>query len=54
MKNYTEEDLKYAYEQGKLYSNICYRREFYNVLAIINIKNISDKEYKKLMKVINK
>jgi hypothetical protein len=37
--NYSEEDLKYAYEQGKLYSHICYSRTFENVLEIIKIKN---------------
>jgi len=35
---YSEEDLKYAYEQGKLYSHICYSRTFENVLEIIKIK----------------
>ena len=37
-RSYSEEDLKYAYEQGKLYSNICYSRTFENVLEIIKIK----------------
>ena len=35
---YSEEDLKYAFEQGKLYSNICYSRTFENILEIIKIK----------------
>lgn len=35
---YSEEDLKYAFEQGKLHSNICYSRTFENVLEIIKIK----------------
>lgn len=37
-RSYSEEDLKYAYEQGKLYSHICYSRTFENVLEIIKIK----------------
>jgi hypothetical protein len=39
-KMYSEEDLKYAYEQGKLYSNICYSREFDNVIEIIKTNKI--------------
>jgi hypothetical protein len=39
-KMYSEEDLKYAYEQGKLYSNICYCREFDNVIEIIKTNKL--------------
>lgn len=39
-KKYTEKDIKYAYEQGKLYHNVCYKREFDNVISIINNKQI--------------
>ena len=35
---YSEEDLEYAFEQGKLNSNICYRRTFKNVLEILQFK----------------
>jgi len=52
MKKYSEEDLKYAYEQGKLVSNPCYSRTFENVLGIIEVKSIHDTEHKKLMKVL--
>jgi hypothetical protein len=38
-KLYSEEDLEYAFEQGRLYSNICYRRTFKNVLEILQFKN---------------
>jgi hypothetical protein len=37
---YTEQDLQYAFEQGKLCSNICYRRDFKNVLEIIKFKKL--------------
>jgi hypothetical protein len=37
-KLYSEEDLEYAFEQGRLYSNICYRRTFKNVLEILQFK----------------
>ena len=37
-KGYSEEDLEYAFEQGRLYSNICYRRTFKNVLEILQFK----------------
>jgi hypothetical protein len=36
--SYSEEDLEYAFEQGKLNSNICYRRTFRNVLEILQFK----------------
>ena len=34
-KKYNEKDLKYAYEQGKLFHNPCYSRTFDNVLNIL-------------------
>jgi hypothetical protein len=37
-RSYSEEDLEYAFEQGKLNSNICYRRTFKNVLEILQFK----------------
>ena len=37
-KMYSEEDLEYAFEQGKLNSNICYRRTFKNILEILQFK----------------
>ena len=37
-RSYSEEDLKYAYEQGELYSYLCYGRTFENVLEIIKFK----------------
>jgi len=37
-QGYSEEDLEYAFEQGKLTSNVCYRRTFKNLLEIIKIK----------------
>jgi hypothetical protein len=37
-RSYSEEDLEYAFEQGKLNSNICYRRTFRNVLEILQFK----------------
>jgi hypothetical protein len=54
MKITTEEDLYHATSKVNSYITFVFRREFYNVLAIINIKNKAIKNIKKLMKVINK
>jgi hypothetical protein len=37
-KMYNKNELKYAFEQGKLNSNICYKRNFKNVVEILNIQ----------------
>ena len=55
-KIYTIQDMKDAFNQGELNSNICYKRSFDNFIEIKNNKlklnKITDKEYKDLIKVI--